>query len=106
MTLAMLNMRLASESTKKSGGTTDGRCYNVRSQKKTYWEIANIKRMQKQARKRRSCCGLVRGVYSKDEIKEYAEISKNERLAMIEKRLEKERAADKVSVENQQKAGG
>lgn len=90
MTLAMLNMRIANEASKGKEGTTDGRCYNVRSQNKTKWEIVNINRLQKQAKRRRSSCGLVRGVYSKEEMKEYEEVLKQERIDMTQKRCARE----------------
>ena len=84
MTLANLSVKLAAE--KSSAGKVDGRCYNIRSQNKTKWEVYNIYKLQRKERRRKqSQQGLVRGVFTKEEMAEYKEISRVEREAMANK---------------------
>jgi len=83
MTLAILSSKIAAAS---SAPKVDGRCYNVRSQKKTKWEVYNLNRLQKKRSSRLKRHGSARGICSKDEMKEYEQIYRAEREAMIHQR--------------------
>lgn len=80
MTLAIVSSRI--EAAKKTV-KVDGRCYNVRSQNKTKWEVYKLGQLQKKQKRNVKPRGLVRGVYSKEEMAEYKEIERSEREAMI-----------------------
>lgn len=80
MTLAILSSKIAAE---QETSKVDGRCYNVRSQNKTKWEVYKLNQLQKKMRRQRKPNGLVRGVYSKEEMAEYKEIRRLEREAMV-----------------------
>lgn len=67
-------------------GKVDGRCYNIRSQNKTKWEVYNIYKLQRKERRRKqSQQGLVRGVFTKEEMAEYKEISRVDKEARADK---------------------
>lgn len=93
MTLAIVSSRIEAD---KKTVKVDGRCYNVRSQNKTKWEVYKLSQLQKKKKRSVRPRGLVRGVYSKEEIEEYKEIERSEREAMNRradaKRAEQERA--------------
>lgn len=64
----------------------DGRCYNVRSQNKTKWEVYNLRRLRDKTSRNAKRRSLVRGVYSKEELEEYKAIQRAEREAMAQKK--------------------
>ncbi len=93
MTLERLNERI-NESADKVG-RIDGRCFNVRSKRKMSWEIVNIKRLGK-VKKKRSSCGLVRGVFTAEEMREYEEINKKEREERNKEKMDEIKEAEEV----------
>ena len=89
MTLERLTERLQEE--KDKVGKIDGRRFNSRSQTKMKWEIRNIEKSIRVARKRKSV-SMARGVYSKEELEEYkidAENFKKEMESKMESKIEK-----------------
>ena len=68
MTLERLTERLQEE--KDKVGKIDGRRFNSRSQTKMKWEIKNIEKSIRVAKKRKTV-SMMRGVYSKEELEEY-----------------------------------
>jgi len=68
MTLERLTERIQEE--KDKIGKTDGRRFNSRSQTKMKWEIKNIEKSIRVARKRKNV-SMIRGVYTKEELEEY-----------------------------------
>lgn len=88
MTLAIVSSRIEAD---KNTVKVDGRCYNVRSHNKTKWEVFKLDQLQKKQKRNVKPRGLVRGVYSKEEMAEYKEIERSEREAMT-KRAEAKKA--------------
>lgn len=82
MTLATVSRKIDADDRPPK---VDGRCYNVRSQNKTKWEVYNLDKLNKKTRRRVNRQSLVRGVYSKEEIAEYKAINRAEREAMARK---------------------
>ena len=88
MTLERLTERIQEE--KDKIGKTDGRRFNSRSQTKMKWEIKNIEKSIRVARKRKNV-SMIRGVYTKEELEEYkieAEKFKKEMEPKIEAKME------------------
>lgn len=91
MTLERLTERIQEE--KDKVGKTDGRRFNSRSQTKMKWEILNIKKSIRVARKRKNG-SAVRGIYTKEELQEYKinnEKFRNEMKSKMESKKELEK---------------
>ena len=94
MTLAILSSKIAAE---RDTPKVDGRCYNVRSQNKTKWEVFNLNKLQQKQARRAKRKGLVRGLCSREELAEYEQILQDERRAMVQARELKDAARLKDS---------
>ena len=81
MTLAILSSKIAAA---KNTSKVDGRCYNIRSQNETKWEVYNLDQLRKKQARRSKRKGSVRGLCSKEEMAEYEQI-KNELVALKNK---------------------
>lgn len=68
MTLERLTERIQEE--KEKVGKIDGRRFNSRSQTKMKWEIRNIEKSLRVARKKKKS-SVCRGIYTKEELEEY-----------------------------------
>jgi len=102
MTLERLTERIQEE--KDKVGKTDGRRFNSRSQTKMKWEIKNIQKSIRVARKRKNV-SMTRGVYTKEELEEYkieAEKFKKEMESKMESKMEPsdESKTDSISEES------
>lgn len=88
MTLERLTERIQEE--KDKVGKTDGRRFNSRSQTKMKWEIKNIEKSIRVAKKRKNV-SMTRGVYTKEELEEYkieAERFKKEMETKMESKVD------------------
>lgn len=94
MTLAILSSKIAAE---RDTPKVDGRCYNVRSQNKTKWEVFNLSRLMKKQARRAKRKG-VRALCSREELAEYKKILQDERRAMVQARELKDTAKLKDAV--------
>ena len=92
MTLAILSSKIAAA---KNASKVDGRCYNVRSQNKTKWEVYNLDQLRKKQARRSKRRGSARGICSKEELAEYEQIYRDERDAMVHERELKDAASAK-----------
>lgn len=97
MTLAILSSKIAAA---KNTSKIDGRCYNVRSQNKTRWEVYNLNQLRKKRARRVKRQGSRRGICSKEELAEYEQIYRDERETMVHERELKKAASAKRIVSN------
>lgn len=87
MTLERLTERIQEE--KDKVGKIDGRRFNSRSQTKMKWEIRNIEKSIRIAKKRKKV-SMTRGIYTKEELEEYkldAENFKKEMESKMESKV-------------------
>ena len=82
MTLERLTERIQEE--KDKIGKTDGRRFNSRSQTKMKWEIKNIEKSIRIAKKRKTV-SMTRGIYTKEELEEYKQDAKDFKKEMESK---------------------